>query len=328
MRFIKFSLLVLFLCIGSLQLIFILFRKGYKTYYAFEHKRLNEIINGKEYYDVVFIGSSRTYYHINPKIVDSVLNVRCFNAGVDGANLFETNMILKCYLASHPPPKYIIADVATPGFNVAEKPIWNPNVYYPFLDNEIVFNTLSTYKRAHLLKYLPFLQITEGDDFLRQGVLAGLIGKEKPLAPHYDNGYLESGTDTIPLPFKVKYLTTDWPINEKGVSILKQMIEICQNNGVRLFITYAPVYKLHDEKMNTAFFPTLKNICDTTRTPFLNYRYLDINNDNRLFRDELHLNKYGADIFTNLLANDLKNTGAPYIHFDNNRHSFLEHTSP
>jgi hypothetical protein len=320
MRFVKFLSLALFICIGFLQLIFVVFRKGYNTYYAFEQGRLNEIIRGNKYYDVLFIGSSRTYYHINPKIIDSVLNLKSFNAGIDGADLLETTMILKCYLQSHPRPQYVIADLSTPAFDIREASIFNPNMYFSHLDNEIIFNMLRPYKRVGLLKYVPFLQITESDDHIKQGVLAGLVGKKQPLEPTY-NGYLESGTDTIPLPFKVKYMTTDFPVSKKGVKLMEELIRTCKNNGIRLIITYAPVYDLRDEKMNRAFFPTLKHICDTSKTPFLNYRYLTLNSDNRMFRDELHLNKYGADIYTRILATDLKKMEARQ-QFQNNQHQF------
>ena len=86
-------------------------------------------------------------------------------------------------------------------------------------------------------------------------------------------------------------------------------------------MTYAPVYDLKDEKMNQAFFPTLKYMCDTSNTPFLNYRYLALNTDNRLFRDELHLNKHGAEIYSRILAMDLMKLGEGQ-EFNNNHHKF------
>lgn len=309
MKFIKYFLIVLFICVAFFALIFIPFRKGYNTYFCFEQAKLKEIIEGKNYYDALFIGSSRTFYHVNPKIIDSVLNFKSFNAGIDGANIVEMNMILKCYLASHPAPKYVIADLPTGSLATQETPVFNPNIYYPFLKNKIVFNALKPYKRVSLLKYLPFLQITESDDNIKQGVVAGLAGKQRPLNPTY-NGYLESGTDTISLPFKIKFLTTYFPIDNQGISLLEEIIEICEKNHIRLIISYAPVYKFKDEKMNPAFFPTLTNICNTNHTRLLNYRYLSINNNHLLFRDEHHLNKYGADIFSHILANDMKKMDA------------------
>lgn len=319
MRLVKFLLLALFVCMGFLQLVFLVFRKGYNNYYTFEQSRLHEIIRGGNYYDALFIGSSRTYYHVNPKIVDSVLHIKSFNAGIDGADLLETTMVLKCYLQTHRKPHYVIADLSTPAFDISEASILNPNMYFQYLDNDIIFNTLKAYKRVWLLKYLPFLQITESDDHIKQGVLAGLVGKEKPLEPTY-NGYLESGTDTIPLPFKVKYMTTDFPVRPAGIELMEELIQICKDNGIQLIVTYAPVYDLKDEKLNTAFFPTLKFMCDTSKTPFLNYRYLKINTDNSLFRDELHLNKHGAEIFTRILATDLKRLESKQEF--NNNHQF------
>jgi len=304
MRHLKYALLVILIGIGILDLAYVFFRRGYNGYFRFEQTRLAEIMNGNTPYDALFIGSSRTLYHINPKIIDSIMGVNSFNAGMDGANLLEINLILKCYLVNHPAPKYVVADVSTQAFDIEFQPFFNPNVYFPYLNNKIVFNTLEPYKHTTLLRYLPFLQITECDDFLREGAFLGLTGQQKPLAPHY-KGYLESGKDTLPLPFKVKYLKTEYLIEKQGLDLLSEIINICKKHNIKLFITYSPVYKKKDEKMNPAFFPRLKSICDSTRVPFLNYRSIGLTNNNRLFRDEIHLNRYGAEIFSGMVARDI-----------------------
>jgi hypothetical protein len=306
MKYLKYFLLLLLITIGLLDLLYVFFRKGYNQYHQFEQSRLNTIFNGEENYDMLFIGSSRTLYHINPKIIDSVLHIESYNAGIDGANLVETSLIMKGYLASHPSPRFIVADISSPGFAVRQNPIFNPNIYYPFLNNKLVFNTLKNYKRVYLLRYMPFMQITECDDFMREGAIKGLMGKTKPVDPTY-KGYLESGHDTIPLPFNISYLTTFYDVNQKGVDLLKEMISICKQKNIRLIITYSPVYDLKDEKLNPEFFPTLKKICDSNQVAFFNYRYSAINKNNRLFRDELHLNRFGADVFSAILAGDIKN---------------------
>jgi hypothetical protein len=304
MRYLRYLMLVFLVGVGLLDLIYVVFRRGYNHYNKFEQTRLKHIFNDTTYHDALFIGSSRTYYHINPKIIDTVMKLNSFNAGIDGANLLETNLILNCYLASHPAPKYVIADLSTPAFDIQPSSVFNPNIYYPFLSNKIVFNTLKPYKRVNLLRYFPFLQITECDDFLRQGAVAGLMGEIKPLAPQY-KGYLESGRDTIPLPFRITYLTTDYPVNKKGTDLLLNMINTCRAHNIKLIVTYSPVYNNHDEKMNPEFFPTLTKICDTTGTTFLNYREITLSQNHRFFRDELHLNRFGADIFSRMLARDL-----------------------
>ncbi|HTF29483.1 MAG TPA: hypothetical protein VK625_11610 [Flavitalea sp.] len=305
MRYFKYFLLVLITGIGFLDLTYVLFRRGYNKFNSFEQTRLREIISGKENYAVLFLGSSRTFHHVNPKIIDSSLKINSYNAGIDGANIAEVALVLKCYLASHPKPKVIVADISTPFFDIKENPLFNSNIYYPFLNNEIVYNTMKPFKRVGLLRFFPFLQIPECDDFLREGAVQGLLGKEKRLEPHY-KGHLESGKDTIPLPFKVKYLTTDYPVSGKGTTYLYEIIKICKDNNIQLLLTYSPVYKLKDEKLNPDFFPTIIRIADSSGVQFLNYRKIPLTYNNKLFRDELHLNTYGANIFSAILANDLK----------------------
>ncbi|HTE24837.1 hypothetical protein [Flavitalea sp.] len=304
MRYVKYAVLVILIGVGLLDLVYVLFRKGYNKYNSFEQTRLTEIINGNTGYDILFIGSSRTYYHVNPNVIDTILKLNSYNAGIDGANVLETNLILKCYLASHPAPKYVIADFSTPAFEISSRPFFNPNIYFPFLNNKIVSDALKPYKRTSLLRYLPFLQITECDDLLREGAVLGLTGREKPLDPNY-KGYLESGKDTLPLPYKATYLRTDYTVEQHGKLLLQEIIDICKEKGIRLFITYSPIYKLKDEKLNSDFFPTLHSICNSNKIPFLNYRTISLTNNNRMFRDEIHLNHFGADIFSKILAGDL-----------------------
>lgn len=287
------------------MLIYLLLMNGYIRYYSFEQEKLREVIKGKENFDILFIGSSRTLYHVNPKIIDSALNSNSYNAGVDGARLPEMNLMFKSYMVNHPAPKIVVADLSTTAFCLDENAFFNPNIYYPWLESDIVYNSIAPYKRVRLLKTLPFLQLTEWDDHMRQGALTGLTGKEKPL-PAYYKGHLESGTDTILLPFKMRYLTTDWPVHPEGVALLDEIIDLCRKHSIKLIFTYSPVYRLKDEKVNEAFFPTVDRICDENDIPFFNYRQIPMNTDHLIFRDEHHLNTKGANIYSTLLAADLK----------------------
>src|SRR4051794_41117213 len=118
MRYVKYFLLVILLGVGVLDLIYVLFRHGYNVYNDFEQSRLKTIFSGKEDYDVLFIGSSRTYSHINPRVIDGVMHSNSYNAGVLGGNLFESSLILRGYLANHPAPKLLVLDLATASFEV------------------------------------------------------------------------------------------------------------------------------------------------------------------------------------------------------------------
>lgn len=288
-----------------LTILWIPLKQGYQQYYRFEQNKLKEIISGSAKIDLLFIGSSRTFYHVNPRIIDSTLQLNSFNAGIDGARLLEMDMVLRCFLAVHEKPSCVVLDISTSSFDISRNPIFNPNIYYPFLGDSIVYNSLSPYKRVGLMKAFPFLAVAEWDDILKAGALKGVFGKTQPLAPNY-KGFLESGRDTMRLPFKRTFLKTDYAIRPEGKRLLDEIIMICRNNDIKLFFTYAPISILDDSKINPDFFPTLTEITTLNNIPFLNYSHLELSNNHKLFRDEHHLNSYGAAIYSRKLAEDLK----------------------
>jgi hypothetical protein len=304
MKYVKLLIIVPLACLLVLTVLYSFYSKGYERYYSFEHGRMKEIIEGKNSYDILFIGSSRTYYHVNPRIVDSITKLSSFNAGSDAANLLEMNLFLQCYLQSHQAPKVVVADIAKSAFNIGKRKFWNPNVYYPFLDHRIVFDTLARYESVFLYKHLPFTRFTAADDMLKQNSFLGYLGYKSVEKSKTYKGYWEKSTDTIALPFKRVYPIEMDPIDQHGVDLLNQIINTCNKNNIKLVLTYAPIYKLKDEK-SPHFFPTIEKVSKQHHIPFWNYRENAIGNNHRLFREEYHLNKQGAEVYTTMLAKDL-----------------------
>ena len=304
MRHVKYIGIVVAICAATLSILHFLYLKGFNKFYAFEQGKVHEIIEGKTDYDVVFVGSSRTFYHINPKVVDSVLHMNTYNAGMDGANLLEVDMIIKSYLQQHKAPRLVVLEIPATAFAIALKPIFNPNMYYSYLDNEVVFETLEPYQRVYVLKYLPFLQITQADDALKQAALYGHLNKKSINPAKTYKGFKPNGNDTLPIPYK--RIKTIYQIEDKGISMLQEIIQMCKQHNTKLVFTYAPHYKLADEEMNPRFFPTIEQVRQAQQIPFLNYRYHPISQQHTLFEDVRHLNKNGADVYSALIANDIK----------------------
>lgn len=302
----KYLILLFFILALTLYISF--FRIGYSNYYSIDQKMLAEKINGTEKHDVLFFGSSRTFYQINPKVVDSVMQMRSFNAGIAGANLMEMNMILQCYLKTHQRPKYIVMDIAWTSFDIESRPFFDPNIYYSFLNDETVYNALKPYKNVFLLKHLPFLQLTEADDLIRQQAFLGLLGEKKYTPDDYFKGHLQNTNDTLKLPFKASFSSFTNPVTEKGIGYLKQIITTCKENNIPLMIIYPPVYNYQDKDITPEFFPTINEICKTYNIRFLNYREISLSTDHRLFKDEMHLNQKGSNLFSAILAKDLLKT--------------------
>jgi len=280
----------------------------YKKYYREQYAQVNETISGKTNYDIIFIGSSRTHVHINPKIIDSVTNLNSYNFGIEGGRILEIEMILKAYLQSHLPPSMVVVDIMKVSLDVEGRSFFNPNRYYPFLKNEIIFNTINNYKNATLLKYLDAYRITEADDYIKGGVLMSILGKtEKKTGPVY-KGYMANIPDTIPPCIKtIINDTTDIIIQLKAKESLNNIIKMCKEKGSKIMFTYSPEYSCVQYTKDSIFFNYIDSISAANNIKFYNYQKSAFSSQNKLFCNENHLNRFGADIFSREIGLQIKN---------------------
>lgn len=305
MKYLKYGLLFLLVVSGVLTLFFYVYRVGYRKYYAHEIALMEEKINGKAYHDLLFMGSSCTFYVIDPKIVDSVTRLDTYNAGMDGANLVEMNMVLDCYLKNHKPPKYLVMDIPTNAFDSKQRPFFNPNLYYPFLNNDVVFEGLKPVKRVYMLKYLPFTQLTEVDDNMRQNAIFGYFGRTFSTDTTYYKGHCHGGPDTLRLPFTRVAPFQNFPIDSTGIGYFERLVQTCRQHQIKLIAYFPAVYKYNEENLNPQFFPTVRRLLMHDNIPFLYYRELPVTSNHKLFRDEHHFNKTGSVYFSNLIGRDI-----------------------
>lgn len=306
MRRLKYITLSILICLVVSYLLYFIYKRGYNHHYANEIALMNERLNGNEPYDLLILGSSRTVHQVNTRIIDSIAGVNSFNAGLAGIKLMEMNTILECYLQSHRAPNLLVMDLPPGSFDSRIFPFFNQNHYYPFLDNEIVYNNLKNHRPVFLLKHLPFLQLTEINDEMRQRAVSGLMGTQYSQPEDRYKGYSPPSTDTIGLPYTKHEPGVSAPIDEEGIGYLKKTIALCKSRNIPLMLILPPAYKALELELNPDFFTTARKICEEEGVILKDYRDLPIKDDHRLFRDQTHLNRKGADIFTAFVAEDIK----------------------
>lgn len=69
----------------------------------------NSIHNNLNTYDLIILGSSRAYTSLNPKVIDSGLNLKSFNMGTSSQDITESYYTLKEIL-DYQKPKYIVLE--------------------------------------------------------------------------------------------------------------------------------------------------------------------------------------------------------------------------
>jgi hypothetical protein len=197
----------------------------------------------------------------------------------------------------------VILDLVEFAFDIEKRPFFNHTNYFPYLQNDVIFSTVTKYKKIGYIKYLPFLELMEVDDYNKFNSLKGLLGKKEEASNGFTyNGYAENGTAILKPSTKMIRDTNKYSITETGKKLLSDIIYTCKNNNIRLVLTYSPEYDYPEQKSKPGFFEFVNMIARNDHLPFFDYRSLPISKDSTLFANPGHLNKFGAKLFSVYVA--------------------------
>lgn len=290
--------------------------RGLRHYRIHETDRLTEILCKHTAYDCLLLGNSRTHDHLNPRIIDSLLQLNSYNAGIDAARLPECKLLLDAYLHNHPAPRYVILGIEPQLFGQYES-VANPLSYYPYLGNPVVRHALQQQNAKTLLYYyLPPTRLSQYTDRERTESLKGCMGQT--IFSHYNNshtddtigqykGYLSNGNYGLvaqPTPPVVRRILPYQP----ALRTLDQMIATCQQRNISLILVYYPIFDRYFERRNlnhAALLHTIDSTAQQHQLPYLVHDTLTAFQDARLYFDGAHLNTVGATQYSTYLANQL-----------------------
>lgn len=304
-RIVLFVALAYIFCLLS----FSVMKIGIYRYQKEKYKNLNELLTKQTDYDVLFIGSSRTHLTVNPRIIDSVCLTNSYNAGIEGGNLFEFNMMLKAYLENHPAPEWLVLTLDLHSF-VSDVDFFNPTQYYSYTGNTVIKQYLN--ENGHstkLLRLFPFLELTEYDDNTKGYFIKGFLNlSEVPKDDFVYKGYLSNTLSQItssPDSTEAK----DVEISQSRKDCLDTILNTCKEKGIKIIMTYAPEYKDGLKKRirnSDSVLAYINSIASAQYIPFFRDDRLPLCSDPGLFVNAGHVNRIGADIYSGILAKNLK----------------------
>ena len=258
--------------------------------------------------DVLLLGSSRMYYVVNPRHIEDTLHLKTYNAGMQAANINETLIILRSYLDKNPPPRLVVMALDIFSMDDRQQFGFYPTYLYN-ADNAHVRKALRK-EGAHpwLLTNPPFLTSTEFDDFNR-GVVVKYLLRQRELSEgsFKYNGYASNTIDTIQSesaynPTPAYTLPTAW-------RKLDEVLSICKQHGILVILTYAPEYNgnnLKNVSNSDSILHGYANYAAKYGAPFLRHDSLPMCKDGRLFANPGHVNRYGAEVYSAILASQIK----------------------
>lgn len=274
-----------------------------------EYEVMNDIYQGNATCDIAIYGSSRAWVHIDPEILQESLHASTYNFGIDGHNFGLQYMRHLELLKFNKKPKVILLSLDV--FSMEKgKNLYNAEQFLPYmLWNKNIRNFTSSYNGYSRIDYFfPMIRY---------------IGKKSILSSAAANIYKENAIKYRKRGYKgmPRIWNRDLSKAKRGgrryerqidptlVKLLEKFVLECADLGIKLILVYTPEYIEGQEFVanRTKIIDVYSSLAKKHQLLFLDYSKSEICMNKDYFYNASHLNNKGSELFTKILADDLKN---------------------
>ena len=257
--------------------------------------------------EIVIFGASQAQHNYDPRIISNSLKMNCYNAGQDGGHSILLQYAQIKELTERYSPKIIILEFHPNNIVRYQGDYDRLQILLPYYSDYPELHQLiqlrSPYEKIKLLSaiypfnsniinIIRFNTITHASrrqDFNGYIPLKGRMNNEKV------NINNQVGTSEI--------------ADTNMVIALKNIIRLCHNKHISLFIISSPIYHRTNELGNSSSVAKLTlDILKRNQVHYLDFTFdSSFTGHLALFKDKMHLNEQGAKVFTSKLVLKLKN---------------------
>ncbi len=247
--------------------------------------------------EILILGSSRAMHHYNSSIFSKNTKLFCYNTGLGGYGLFYNYAILKEKTKSNS-LKVVIIDLS-PNVIVDDKSYVKLNMLLPYYKEYYSFEEIirldSEFSKLELISNMYLYNSTLYDLFKSN------IGNK--IDDNY--GFSPLKGEINKKNFKPFYYQNE-KIDQNKFIYLNKIIKICNLNNIKLIGVISPTYLKYDT--NNIIINKIKEIFKSNSLKLYDYSiFPKIYGSPKYFKDQLHMNFTGANIFSENLSNKIAN---------------------
>ena len=270
-------------------------------------KGMNEVYFDSSNYDVVVMGGSRALVQYDTRVLDSMLNVNSYNAGVNGRGVISQIIKYRVFEKRHGKPKIILQTIDC--FALGEDNRFEREQYLPFFFDKELFGMIKEregYSEAE--RIIPLIRYAGYEQMIMEGL--GIPNK-MPKSEMY-KGYRprNNSWDGKGLANVKEIGFTNHP---NAYSLFNEYLNDCYNKGIIVVFVYTPLYYRAQQKINRnsmkEMYKVFESFSELYNIPILSWWDSPICNDTANFYNATHLNASGAKKFSEELAQSIDSLG-------------------
>lgn len=272
----------------------------------------NSVQSGAVNAEMIISGSSRAEVQYVPSVLKRHTGLKTFNLGRSGAQAANIHTgVVRWYLNHNKRPRVLVAN-ADLGTLHPSHTMYDPVQYTPYLADDGLYSSLRARRpETWKARYIPLHgYIADDVEYHHYTALQALLGIQR--RELYEDGYLGLNAEKSWTPktgefqwaAKRAYFTPE----PEAVRDFEELLAEAKSRGIQTVVVFAPLYREYADSLRgrEAIMAEYAALAKRQGAVFWDYSLLaPIAGDTKNFKDAHHLNRRGANAFSEVLGKRL-----------------------
>ncbi|HXU28295.1 MAG TPA: hypothetical protein VN698_13775 [Bacteroidia bacterium] len=268
-----------------------------------------------QHYNLAFIGASVVFTGIDIDTIEKRTKKTAINLGCDGAALMENYIVLKNFLQANNKIDTLYLQLDKGALMDMNKAFSYPFHDYLFLDKindsdmkEAIIKSKG-YLKYLCWNYLPDFKYAEFNNFYYPHI-PFVIDRSAPVIDlNITHGSLLHDIRMPDGKAKNKYLKCDdkFEVDTTSIYYLNKILALCKQDNIKCVFFKTPVYYPYYNSLESSTIVAnyIESFLNKRKCRFVDFQLLEMTKNEKYFKDDVHLNKDGAKLFSGFLADSL-----------------------
>ncbi len=270
-----------------------------------------ELLSDTLYADIVIMGNSRALCSYNSKVLEQATGKKVWNIGVSGQPFGISYMRYQLFALHNKRPELIVINIDNNELDMISNGFGREE-YYPYFSDSIIQSYFGLYGFTWKHKYIPMYKYFGDYKLIGYGLMSCIGLFPFPAQKHY-HGFFNAN-HAFEGEKLHKKITNDDTIevehSEDAIRLLKQFIEVSQQENIHLLFCYAPQYQeLYQRLMLDSCMREYEQMSEKYDIPIVDYSSVSWADDSTYFYNANHVNLHGSELFSTYLAYELDSLG-------------------